>query len=82
MIYLLAAFLPPLGLLFNGQPLSAVFNLVLLVLCIVFGLVFHPLLVLPSLHALIAVRMEREKRMHREVVEAIREHGAPPSYRR
>ncbi|MFL9498849.1 hypothetical protein ACJMQP_02200 [Rhodopseudomonas palustris] len=80
MIYLLAAFLPPLGLLFNGQPLSAVFNLVLLVVCIVLGLIFHPLLVIPSLHALIAVRMEREKRMHREVVEAIREHGLPPAY--
>jgi len=82
MIYLLAAFLPPLGLLLNGQPLSAVFNLVLLVVCIVFGLIFHPLLLLPSLHALIAVRMEREKRMHREVVEAIRQHGPPPGYPR
>ncbi|NVN88644.1 MAG: hypothetical protein HXX15_21400 [Rhodopseudomonas sp.] len=82
MIYLLAAFLPPLGLLLNGQPLSAVFNLVLLVVCIVLGLIFHPLLLLPSLHALIAVRMEREKRMHREVVDAIRQHGPPPGYPR
>jgi hypothetical protein len=82
MIYLLAAFLPPLGLLLNGQPLSAVFNLALLVVCIILGLIFHPLLLLPSLHALIAVRMEREKRMHREVVEAIRQHGPPPAYRR
>jgi len=82
MIYLLAAFLPPLGLLLNGQPLSAVFNLALLVVCVILGLIFHPLLLLPSLHALIAVRMEREKRMHREVVEAIRQHGPPPSYRR
>lgn len=82
MIYLLAAFLPPLGLLFNGQPLSAVFNFALLVVCLVLGLIFHPLLVVPSLHALIAVRMEREKRMHREVVEAIREYGPPQGYRR
>ncbi|MBI5131367.1 MAG: hypothetical protein HZA66_18170 [Rhodopseudomonas palustris] len=82
MIYLLAAFLPPLGLLLNGQPLSAVFNLALLVVCVILGLIFHPLLLLPSLHALIAVRMEREKRMHREVVEAIRQHGPPPGYRR
>lgn len=82
MIYLLAAFLPPLGLLLNGQPLSAVFNLVLLVVCILLGLVFQPLWLLPSLHAIIAVRMEREKRMHREVVDAIREHGPPPGYRR
>jgi hypothetical protein len=82
MIYLLAAFLPPLGLLLNGQPLSAAFNLALLVVCVVLGLVFHPLLLLPSLHAIIAVRMEREQRMHREVVEAIRQHGPPPGWRR
>src|SRR6185369_6348394 len=36
MIYILAFLLPPLGLLFNGQPFSAVFN----VLLIVFGLIF------------------------------------------
>jgi hypothetical protein len=82
MIYLLAALLPPLGLLFNGQPLSAIFNLVLCVVCVIFGLVFHPLLFVPSAHALIAVRMAREKRMHREVVEAIRQHGPPPGYSR
>jgi hypothetical protein len=29
MIYLLAALLPPLSLLLNGQPFSAIFNLVL-----------------------------------------------------
>src|SRR5580698_7353466 len=29
MIYVLAALLPPLGQLFNGQPFSAIFNLVL-----------------------------------------------------
>jgi hypothetical protein len=82
MIYVLAALLPPLGLLFNGQPLSAIFNLVLCVVCVIFGLVFTPLLFVPSAHALIAVRMEREKRMHREVVEAIRQHGPPPGYSR
>ncbi|MGP9812168.1 hypothetical protein SR870_03775 [Rhodopseudomonas palustris] len=82
MIYLLAAFLPPLGLLLNGQPLSAVFNLALLVVCVILGLIFSPLWLLPSLHALIAVRMRQEKRMHREVVEAIRQHGPPPAYRR
>jgi Kef-type K+ transport system membrane component KefB len=41
MIYVLAVLLPPLGLLLNGQPLSAIFNLVLIVLCLVFGLIFH-----------------------------------------
>jgi type IV secretory pathway VirB3-like protein len=81
MIYLVAAFLPPLGLLLNGQPFSAVFNLVLLVLCLVFGLVFHPLLLLPSLHAIISVSMKRDQRRHREIVAAIERHGAPPGWR-
>ena len=31
MIYVLAVLLPPLGLLLNGQPFSAIFNLVLVV---------------------------------------------------
>ena len=31
MIYVLAALLPPVGLLLNGQPFSAIFNLVLIV---------------------------------------------------
>ena len=81
MIYVLAALLPPLGLLLNGQPFSAVFNLVLIVICLVFGLIFHVLLLVPSAHALIAVHMKREDRRHREVVEAIRQHGPPPGYR-
>ena len=37
MIYILAALLPPLGLLLNGQPFSAIFNLVLIVICVIFG---------------------------------------------
>src|SRR6185369_1581688 len=81
MIYVLAALLPPLGLLLNGQPFSAIFNLVLIVFCLVFGLIFHVLLLVPSAHALIAVHMKREDRRHREVVEAIRQHGPPPGYR-
>lgn len=82
MIYLLAALLPPLGLLLNGQPFSAIFNLVLIVPCVIFGLIFPVLLLVPSAHALIAVHMRREDRRHREVVEAIRRHGLPPGYRR
>jgi hypothetical protein len=74
MIYVLAALLPPLGLLLNGQPFSAIFNLVLIVFCLVFGLIFHVLLLVPSAHALIVVHMKREDRRHREVVEAIRQH--------
>jgi type IV secretory pathway VirB3-like protein len=82
MIYILAALLPPVGLLFNGQPFSAVFNLVLIAFCAIFGLLFHILLLVPSAHALIAVHMKREQRMHRRVVEAIRRHGPPPGYPR
>ena len=53
MIYVLAALLPPLGLLFNGQPFSAI----LIVFCVIFGLVFPILFLVPSAHALIAVHM-------------------------
>jgi hypothetical protein len=82
MIYVLTALIPPLGLLLNGQPFSAIFNLVLIVFCAIFGLIFHVLLLVPSAHALIAVHMKREDRRHREVIEAIRRHGAPPGYSR
>jgi hypothetical protein len=82
MIYILAAVLPPVGLLLNGQPLSAIFNLVLIVFCVLLGLIFHPLLLVPSAHALISVYMKREERRHREVVDAIRRHGRPPGYPR
>ena len=82
MIYVLAALLPPLGLLLNGQPFSAVFNLVLIVVCVIFGLIFPVLLLVPSAHALIVVHVRREDRRHREVVEAIRQHGPPPGYPR
>ncbi len=82
MIYVLAALVPPLGLLFNGQPFSAILNVVLIVFCAIFGLVFHVLFLVPSAHALIAVHMKREDRRHREMVEAIRRHGPPPGYQR
>ena len=82
MIYILAALLPPLGLLLNGQPFAAILNLVLCVVCLVFGLVFHVLLLVPSSHDIIALRMMREDRRHREVVDAIRQHGPPPGYPR
>ena len=78
MIYILAFFLPPLGLLLNGQPFSAIFNLVLIVPCLIFGLVFPVLWLVPSLHAIIAVHMRREDRKHRELVDAIEKHGPPP----
>jgi hypothetical protein len=78
MIYILAVFLPPLALLLNGQPFAAIFNLALIVPCLVFGLIFHVLWLVPSLHAIIAVHMKREERRHREIVEAIERHGPPP----
>lgn len=82
MIYILAVLLPPLGLLFNGQPLSALFNLVLIVPCFIFGLVFPALFLVPSIHAVVAIAMKREDRKHRELVDAIERHGPPPGYRR
>jgi hypothetical protein len=81
MIYVVAALMPPVGLLLNGQPFSALFNVVLIVPCLVFGLIFHVLLLVPSLHAVIAVHMKREERRHREIVDAIERHGAPPGWR-
>lgn len=81
MIYILAALLPPIGLLVNGQPISALFNLLLLVVCVILGLIFQPLWLLPSVHAVIAVAMKREQRRHREIVEAIERHGPPPAWR-
>ena len=82
MIYLLAALLPPIGLLLNGQPFAAIFNVMLMVFCGIFGLLFHVLLLVPSAHAVIAVHMKRDERRHREVVEAIRRYGPPPGYPR
>ena len=82
MTYVLSALLPPLGLLLNGQPFSAIFNLFLIVFCVIFGLFFHILLLVPSAHAVIAVHMKREQRRHQEVVEAIRQHGPPAGYPR
>jgi len=78
MIYILAALVPPLGLLLNGQPFSAVFNLLLIVFCFIFGWVFPVLFLVPSIHAVVAVHMRREDRKHRELVDAIERHGPPP----
>ncbi len=80
MIYLLAIFLPPLALLLNGQPFHAIFNLLLCVPCFVLGLIFHPLLLAPSAYAVFVIYLERENRKHREIVQAIRQHGAPKEW--
>jgi hypothetical protein len=81
MIYILAVFVPPIALLLNGQIFSAVVNFVLIIPCLVFGLIFHVLLLVPSAHAIIAIYHERENRKHREIVEAIERHGPPPGWR-
>jgi len=81
MIYVLAALLPPLGLLLNGQIFSAMLNLVIIVPCILFGLLFPVLFLVPSIHAVVAVHMERENRKHREVVDAIERHGPPSGWK-
>ena len=81
MIYILAALLPPLGLLLNGQPFAAVFNFLMIVPCVLFGLAFPILFLVPSAHAVIAVYMRRGDRRHREIVDAIEKHGPPPGWR-
>jgi hypothetical protein len=78
MIYLLAIFLPPLGLLLNGQVFSAILNGVMIVPCILLGLIFPLFFLVPSAHAVVAIYMRREDRKHREIVEAIEKHGVPP----
>ena len=79
MIYIIAFFVPPLGLLLNGQTLSAVLNLVLIVPCILLGMMFPALFLVPSAHAIIAIYMRREDRKHREIVDSIERHGPPPA---
>ena len=64
MIYILAALLPPLGLLLNGQPFSAIFNLVLIVPCLILGLAFPLLWLVPSLHAIIDRKSTRLNSSH------------------
>jgi hypothetical protein len=78
MIYILAALVPPLGLLLNGQPFSALLNFALIVPCFIFGWIFPILFLVPSIHGVVAVHMKRESRRHREIVDAIERHGPPP----
>ena len=81
MIYFLAFFLPPLGLLLNGQPFAALFSVLLWVVCFFVGFFFWPAWLIPSAHAIIAIAMRNDARRHRELVEAIERHGPPPSWR-
>ena len=79
MIYILAALVPPIGLLLNGQPFSAMLSVLLI--CFIFGWVFPVLFLVPSIHGVVAVHMAREDRRHREIVDAIERHGPPPGWR-
>jgi hypothetical protein len=81
MIYVLAALLPPLGLLLNGQIFSAILNLAIIIPSVLFGLVFPILFLVPSIHAVLAVHMKRENRKHKEIVDAIEKHGPPPGWK-
>ena len=81
MIYILAALVPPIGLLLNGQPFSAMLSVLLIVFCFVFGWFFPVLFLVPSIHGVVAVHMAREDRRHREIVDAIERHGVPPGWR-
>ena len=80
MIYILAALIPPLGLLLNGQPISSVLNVLLIIVCVLLGLLFPVLFLVPSIHGVMAVYMKREDRKHRELVDAIEKHGPPPGW--
>jgi hypothetical protein len=77
MIYILAVFLPPLGLLVNGQPLSALLNLAIIIPCLLLSIVFPVIFFVPSMHAVVAIYMRRQDRQHQEIVNAVARRGAP-----
>ena len=81
MIYILAALVPPIGLLLNGTPFSAMLSVLLIVFCFVLGWFLPVLFLVPSIHGVVAVHMAREDRRHREIVDAIERHGPPPGWR-
>lgn len=81
MIYVLAFFLPPLGLLLNGQPFAAIFSVFLWVICFIVGWFFWPAWLIPSGVAILQISMKNDERRHRELVDAIEKHGPPPNWR-
>jgi hypothetical protein len=81
MIYFLAFFVPPLGLLLNGQPFAAILSAILWVICFFAGFFFWPLWFLPSTHAIVAIMLRNDDRRHRELVDAIEKHGPPPGWK-
>lgn len=77
MIYILAFVLPPIALLIEGKPFSALFNLVLIAVSVVITVIslfsFAVLLLVPSAHAILVIAQSRRQREHRELVAAARE---------
>ncbi|MGD0144703.1 MAG: hypothetical protein ABSC92_16245 [Rhizomicrobium sp.] len=76
MIYLLAFFCSPLALLFEGKPISALFNFILYILSIIFWItiIFHHvgflLWAIGVLHAVLAINHTREERRARRIIAA------------
>jgi hypothetical protein len=76
MIYLLAFFCAPLALLLTGKPISALFNLILYILSIVFWItiIFHHigflLWAIGVLHAVLAINHAREERRAQRIIAA------------
>jgi hypothetical protein len=78
MIYLVAIFCSPLALLFTGKPISALFNLVLYILSLVFWvtIIFHHagflLWLVAFIHAVLAINSAREDRRARWIAQSYR----------
>ncbi len=78
MIYLVAIFCSPLSLLLAGKPISALFNLILYILSIVFWvtIIFHHvgflLWLVAFVHAVLAINNAREDRRARWIADAAR----------
>ena len=65
------------------QIFAAIFNAMMFVVFLVFGLLFFSpwLWLIAPLHAIVAIAMRNDDRRHRELVAAIERHGPPPGYR-
>jgi hypothetical protein len=78
MIYLVAIFCSPLALLFAGKPVSALLNLILYVLSLVFWItiIFHHigflLWLAAFVHAVLVINNAREDRRARWIADAQR----------
>ena len=72
MIYFLAFFLPPLGLLLNGQPFAAIFSALLWVICFFVGFFFWPAWLISSKRSRSTGRRRGGGRKHLAVIPAKR----------